>query len=66
MILDPDKDPNRWLQAVLLDLLEQNTEESREALKEAIPALVLWLEPGLVDQLFAHWIDRYKDLMAKS
>jgi hypothetical protein len=61
--LNPIHEPNKWLQAVLLDLLEQDTEESKEDLKAAIQALVSWMEPGLIDQLFADWAEQYLNLL---
>lgn len=61
--VDPVREPNKWLQAVLLDLLNQNTEESKEALANAIKATVSLLEPGCIDQLFGPWIDAYIDLL---
>ena len=48
---------------MLLDLLEQDTEESKEALKWAFPRMAQWLEPGIVDQLFAPWIENYLELL---
>ena len=63
--LDPEVEPCKWLGAVLIDLLEQNTEESREALKWAFPRMAQWLEPGIVDQLFAPWIEDYLELLAE-
>ena len=65
-ILDPEKEPNKWLCSVLMDLVEQNTEDSRNALKEAIPVLSQWIEPGLIDSLFDCWIKEYKELMVQS
>jgi hypothetical protein len=65
-LLDPDKEPNNWLAAVLRDLVDQNTEESKESLKSAITDLVCWVEPGVIDSLFYHWIKEYKVLMAQS
>ena len=62
----PKKNPNTWLTAVLLDLLEQDTEESKENLSSAIRTLVNYLEPGLIDQAFAPWIDQYTELLEKS
>lgn len=62
--LNPEKDPNKWLEAVLLDLLKQDTPESKQLLKEGIQALISWFEPGLIDDLFAPWIDQYMDEMA--
>ena len=63
--LDPRREPNKWLGAVLIDLLEQDTEESREALKWAFPRMAQWLEPGIVYQLFAPWIIEYMELLAE-
>ena len=63
--IQPQKEPNRWLQAVLLDMLEQNTEDSRADLREGIKRLAAWMEPGLIDQLFADWVDEYLSLLAE-
>ena len=63
--LDPRREPTKWLGAILIDLLEQDTEESKEALKWAFPRMAQWLEPGIVDQLFAPWIDQYMELLAE-
>ena len=59
--LNPEKDPNKWLEAVLLDLLRQDTPESKQLLTEGIKALISWFEPGLIDDLFALWIDQYME-----
>jgi hypothetical protein len=64
-IIDPDREPNRWIEAILLDQLEQNSPESRELLADGIRMITHWLEPGLVSQLFAHWIERYRELIAQ-
>lgn len=64
--LDPDKNLNKWLAVVLCDLVDQNTQKSKESLKEAINQLVLWAEPGIIDSLFYHWIEEYKALMVQS
>ena len=61
--LDTEVEPCKWLGAVLIDLLEQDTEESREALKWAFPRMAQWLEPGIIDQLFAPWIENYLQLL---
>lgn len=63
--VNPDKDPNRWLEAVMLDLLEQNTDDSKAMLADGIRSLSRWIEPGLVDQLFGHWIEKYNQLLAE-
>lgn len=63
--INPQEQPNRWLAAVMLDLLEQNTEESKVALTLAIQTLANFIEPGLVDQWFAPWISQYMELLEK-
>tara|TARA_B100000131_G_scaffold240354_1_gene232636 strand:+ start:176 stop:463 length:288 start_codon:yes stop_codon:yes gene_type:complete len=63
--LDPRREPTKWLGAILIDLLEQDTEESKEALKWAFPRMAQWLEPGIIDQLFVPWIDQYMELLAE-
>ena len=62
----PQVNPNRWLAAVMLDFLEQNTEESKVSLTLAIETVVSYLEPGLVTQAFGPWIDQYMELLAQS
>ncbi len=62
-ILNPKSEPNRWLGAVLQQLVEDDTPESKVMLAEAVKQLSLWIEPGLVDDLFAAWIDQYMDLL---
>ena len=61
--IHPDKDPNKWIQAVLLDLLKQNTEESISGLEEAIRRLASSVDPGLIDELFADWSVIYLKLL---
>ena len=63
--IDPRGEPTRWLGAVLIDLLEQDTEEAKEALRWAFPRMAQWLEPGIIDQLFAPWISQYLELLAE-
>ena len=63
--IDPRGEPTRWLEAVLFDLLEQDTEEAKVALRWAFPRMAQWLEPGIIDQLFAPWIIEYLDLLAE-
>ena len=62
----PKENPTQWLTAVCLDLLEQNTAESKAALVSAIRTLISYLEPGLVDEAFAPWIAHYTELLARS
>ena len=47
----------------MLDLLRQNTYESKQHLAEAIKVLAAWIEPGSIDDLFAPWIDQYMGLL---
>ena len=61
----PQANPTVWLTAVLVDLLKQNTEESKVALVSAIQTLVNYLEPGLIDQAFSPWIAQYMELLAQ-
>jgi len=62
---DPNKNINVWLQCVLLDLLEQNTEDSISTLKEGIVTLVSLTEADLIEQAFPHWISTYRRLLAE-
>lgn len=66
MYIDPYKEPNKWLTAVMLDLLAQNTHESRAMLADGIRVAVNFLEPGCIDQLFGTWVDEYVDLLAEA
>ena len=67
-ILDPRPEPNKWLAATLLNLLNRSGEEpeAMEALKWAIPQLCHSIEPGYVDQIFADWIEEYLELLANN
>lgn len=62
-IVDPAVEPNKWLEMTLLQLIKEDNEESQEALKSAIHAITHWLEPGLIDQLFGHWMETYRDAL---
>ena len=64
-IATPSRNLNRWLESVLLDMLEQNTEDSRLDLTEAIRILVAWSDPGLIEEHFEEWILRYQELLAQ-
>ena len=63
--IDPLKEPNKWLTAVLIDWLDQDTPEARADLEEAIRYVVDLIEPGLIPQLFQPWIDMYQSLLAE-
>ena len=57
--VDPVKNPNLWLEMTILKMIEEREPENDEALTAAIKAIVHWLEPGLIDQLFGDWIQVY-------
>ena len=63
-ILNPEREPNAWLEAILIQLLENQDQESTESLKEAVSCLCHWIEPGLIDSLFAPWIEDYMKLLS--
>lgn len=65
-ILNPEREPNAWLEAVMLDLLESPEAGAQESLKDAIHCLCSWIEPGLIDDLFAPWIDDYMQLLSEN
>lgn len=60
---NPNEDPTSWLIAVMLDLLKQDTNESKVDLASAIKTVVSYLEPGLISQAFGPWIDQYMELL---
>ena len=59
--VDPVKNPNKWLELTILKMIEERSPENEEALRSAIHAVVHWIEPGLIDQLFGDWIQQYLD-----
>jgi hypothetical protein len=63
--IDPRRDPNKWLKLLLIHLIDEDTEESKEMVKAAIKGMADWLEPGLIDQLFANWMEPYCQALDK-
>jgi hypothetical protein len=63
--IDPRRDPNKWIKLLLIHLIDEDTEESKEMVKAAIKGMADWLEPGLIDQLFANWIVPYCESLDK-
>jgi len=63
-ILNPEREPNAWLEAIMLDLLGNPQPESQDALKDAIHCLCSWIEPGLIDDLFTPWIEDYMKVLS--
>lgn len=56
--IDPVKHPNKWLKATLSAMVGQPQFE--EELREAVVAIADWIEPGVVDDMFIHWIEAYQ------
>ena len=61
--IDPRKEPNKWLIAVLSRAVDDGDQDAKEVLKEAHRLLISWLEPSIVDSLFDHWITPYCSLL---
>jgi hypothetical protein len=63
--LDPREQPNRWLEAMLIRLLDnvvtKNDKESLELIQYAHKQLSMWIEPGVLQSAFSHWVDEYSD-----
>ena len=64
-MLKPEANLNRWLSAVLCDLIDQNTADSRKMSQEAIKTIVDYVEPGLIEQAFGPWVDQYNQLLSE-
>ena len=54
---------NRWLRAILLDMLERYSDETVEALGVAITTLTGLADPGMLEEQFAPWVDAYGQLL---
>ena len=63
--VDPVKNPNLWLEKTLQKMIEDGKPEDVPILKDAIRVIVHWLEPGLIDQLFGHWMEDYLDVLSE-
>ena len=59
--VDPVKNPNLWLELTILKMIEDRDSANESALRQAIHAIIHWIEPGLIDQLFGDWIQQYLD-----
>lgn len=61
--LDPREQPNKWLDAMLMRLLDnaitKHDKESLELIKYAHKQLTIWIEPGVLQSAFSHWVDEY-------
>jgi hypothetical protein len=64
-ILDPRKEPNKWLRSTLLQCLEDGDDNSKGMLRYAIDQFSHWIEPGNIDFLFAPWITAYLEILAE-
>lgn len=54
---------NRWLRAVLLDMLQRYSDGTTEALESAITTLTGLIEPAMLEEQFAPWVVAYYDLL---
>ena len=59
--VDPVKNPNLWLELTILKMIEDRDPANDSALRHALHAIIHWIEPGLIDQLFGDWIQQYLD-----
>ena len=58
-LLDPRREPNRWLAAMFDHLLQVGDEDSIESLRSGYYQICNVIEPGLIDSLFEPWIEAY-------
>ena len=58
-LLDPRREPNRWLAAMFDHLLEVGDADSLDSLRSGYYQLCNVVEPGLIDSLFQPWIEAY-------
>ena len=59
--VDPVKNPNLWLELTILKMIEDRNPEHESSLRSALHAIIHWIEPGLIDELFGEWIQQYLD-----
>lgn len=59
----PEEDINRWLRAVLIDMIERYSDGTTEALKVAITTLTRIVEPAILEDQFAPWVEAYGELL---
>jgi hypothetical protein len=59
----PEEDINKWLRAVLIDMIERYSDGTTEALEAAITTLTRIVEPSMLAEQFAPWVDAYGDLL---
>lgn len=58
-LLDPRREPNRWLAAMFDHLLDVGDPDSIESLRSGYYQLCNVIEPGLIDSIFEPWIEAY-------
>ncbi len=58
-LLDPRREPNRWLAAMFDHLLQVGDADSLDSLRSGYYQLCNVVEPGLIDSLFEPWIEAY-------
>lgn len=62
---DPDKNVNLWLRSLLLDALNQRDKNADLILSVAIDKLTNIADPGMIEESFELWIQRYRELLAE-
>jgi len=63
--VQPEENVNKWLRSVLLDMLDRYSDNTVQALQSAITILTYMVEPGMLEESFAQWIDCYEELLAE-
>lgn len=59
----PEDDINKWLRAVLLDMIDRYSDGTTEALQSAITTLTRIVEPAMLEEQFAPWVEAYGELL---
>jgi len=59
ILLDPRREPNRWLAAMFDHLLQVGDPDSIESLRSGYYQMCNVIDPGLIESLFEPWIEAY-------
>lgn len=63
---DPAKGVDRWLRAVLLDMVRQRSDGEDKALMCAISSLIDIADPYMLLETFKPWVEKYQNLLAEA
>ena len=58
-LLDPRREPNRWLAAMFDHLLTVGDEDSLQSFRSGYYQLCNVIDPGMIDSIFQPWIEAY-------